>query len=128
MTRDNDHWRTIPELRIRVVYWLLSCAISEAYAEDQGEENLPSTTKKKESSGAILIPEKVDDFPLGFSTCDVQVDRILTLLRMQFLAELEVEQKEQNDFLATKIQEKAASRLVANEGGKRKQQDRRKRK
>ena len=88
------------------MYWLLSCAISEAYVEDKETPTEDSSTLPTQSEPMIL-PEKVDDFPLGFSTGDALVDRALTVLRMQFLLEIEKEQQEQNEVLAQKIQESA---------------------
>jgi hypothetical protein len=120
-------WREVPKLRIRVVYWLMSCAISEAYAEEQ-EEATNQEVSTNSGTGDTIIPEKVDDFPLGFSTGDLQVDRVLTVLRMEFLLEIEQEQKAQNEFLAKKIQETAQRQFTINEGAKRKQQNSRNRK
>jgi hypothetical protein len=109
MTRDGQHWREVPNLRIRVVYWLLSSAISEAYVEAPQPDESPTTTSSKHpvvvTAATSMIPEKVDDFPLGFSTGDLQVDRALTVLRMQFLSKLEQEQTEQNELLAKKMHE-----------------------
>ena len=97
-------WRRSPKQRTWIVYWLLSCAISEAYVEDKETPTEDSSTLPTQSEPMIL-PEKVDDFPLGFSTGDALVDRALTVLRMQFLLEIEKEQQEQNEVLAQKIQE-----------------------
>ena len=130
MVCDSIPWREVPKLRVRVVYWLVSCAISEAYAEHQNEEEANINEKKPTNGGTLhtLIPEKVNDFPLGFSTGDLEVDRALTVLRMQFLLEIEGEQKAQNEFLAKKIKERIQSQHKINEGANRKEQNRSNRK
>lgn len=91
-------WRNNPALRVRMVHWLLSCAISERFSE-QTDKNRPSLTTSED-----LLPSKLQDFHLGFSSGDSKVDDILKLVRMQYLADLEDEQEEQNQVLANLFQ------------------------
>ena len=116
-------WRTEPQLRIRVVYWLISCATSEAYADRRittTTTTTPTTTttttttnndnRNKEvaklSPSTISIPSfDPKAFPLGFSTGDDMVDRALTLLRMDLLYHLEQEQEAYNRLLVEEIKE-----------------------
>lgn len=108
-------WHRDPSLRIRVVYWIVSCATSELNAEklDPKEEQVVVTVGKepKPTPVKLILPPELDldldpnAFPLGFSTGDNQVDHILILLRMNFLNEIELEQRQYNQLLADSILE-----------------------
>lgn len=75
-----DDWMLIPRRRTRVMYWLVSCAISEAYGDSTCD-----------TSSVVL-----SNFPLGFTTDDPQVDTFLTLARMNHLDKLRKEQDQIN--------------------------------
>jgi hypothetical protein len=95
-----QHWRYDAERRVRVVYWLVSCAISEAYHDTENSE--VGHADKVDSED--VVPEwSQKDFPLGFSTGDDQIDRILTILRFQFLLQLQDEQA-RLDAVVTELQ------------------------
>ena len=102
MTTDAKVWRTCRALRGRIVYWLISCAVSESYAENV-EEDDPDRTNGAQS---ILEGTQLDSLALGFTTGDDAVDRILKLVRMQNLLGIEQQQRRQNDLLAKKIQQR----------------------
>lgn len=89
VTAEQHHWRHDTMRRVRVVYWLISCAVSEAYGETINSEVKPDSKADSVETNIMLNPK---DFPLGFKTGDEQVDRLLTILRLRFLMQLQDEQ------------------------------------
>lgn len=103
-------WRQDPSLRLRVVYWIISCATSELHAELSKPKPKPKeqvhATAMERTPAKLRLPElDPSAFPLGFSTGDDQVDHILILLRMNLLHEVEQEQQQYNQLLANSILE-----------------------
>lgn len=88
------NWRLDGRLRTRVMYWLISCAISEAHGDSSRDNDTIIATTAKDTLN-------VDYFPLGFTTDDPQVDQALTYIRMQHLLKLRLEQDGINDCIAT---------------------------
>lgn len=154
----NNDWRRHSMLRIRVIHWLVACAVSEAYgnifgaaspesvataaaaADDDaspGHVPLPAATSDKHESDPsstsrwtnplLQQVQRMDDddgsddpntffrhnFPLGFTTGDDKVDRILTLVRMTFLMELEEEQDAMNQTIADWQQQQCSVAVTA---------------
>ena len=107
---DNETcWRTNPESRGKIVFWVVSNAISELYVDqrpmDDDGDNVSSqaeATKKgadtKPDLNDIIIDK--DSFPLGFSTDDADTDGILMALRMKNLLDLRQVQKKVNERVA----------------------------
>lgn len=118
-------WRQSSELRVRIVYWLIACATSEAFGDQLSENsqpkepeqiakqnksedinqqsNQPSTTREETKTPQTVNSGQAQawkQFPLGFSTGDEEIDRTLSILRMKLLIQLENEQKEINDAIS----------------------------
>lgn len=83
-------WRDDPHTRIRVVFWLVSCAVSEVYSDkvDLVEEAANNITSNGDKGEALLSCIHKDSFPLGFSTNSPAVDGISSALRMKYLMNL----------------------------------------
>jgi RNA transcription, translation and transport factor protein len=112
--KEHPHWRYSASHRNRVVHWLISCATSEAFGDDDFEtmntekERLPEGSTQQLTSTNHHPPElsttitaskensNKNPFSLGFSTGDDEVDHILTILRMKLLIQLEEDQKKIN--------------------------------
>lgn len=86
--KESPHWRYSSWHRTRVVNWLISCATSEAFGDISEQSQTESTPTPNVDQSALENP-----FPLGFSTGDLEVDSILTQLRMKLLIQLEEDQK-----------------------------------
>lgn len=112
-------WHTDASKRWRVLHWIVTCALQEAYNDTSNDDEtnphpfatttvtattittdtaLNSTTTTNSNNNesladslSVIIPSS-QSFPLGFSTGDPQVDEIVTVLRMQFIAEMQDEQ------------------------------------
>ena len=118
-------WRSSASHRIRVVHWMLACGTSEVFGDADGgdapaseETQSPSSIKQpvvRVSPPPTAAPAKTttstqtptgstrvspENFPLGFSTGDAEVDRILTTLRMKLLIQLENDQKKVNSTIS----------------------------
>jgi hypothetical protein len=113
-----QEWRQSSELRVRIVYWLIACATSEAFgdqlsknsqpkepeqinksADTNEQSNRPSTTRE-ETTTYSGQEQAWKQFPLGFSTGDEAINRTLSILRMKLLIQLENEQKEINHVIS----------------------------
>ena len=102
-------WRTNPDSRGKIVFWVVSNAISELYVDqrpmDDDGDNISSqaeATKKeadtKPDLNNIIIDK--DSFPLGFSTDDANTDGVLMALRMKYLLDLRQVQNKVNERVA----------------------------
>ena len=106
---DNDtHWRTNPQSRGKIVFWVVSTAISELYADQtpmDGNSDKVSQQPQAEQEADTkpdlnnIIIDK-DSFPLGFSTDDADMDGILMALRMKYLLDLRQVQNKVNESVA----------------------------
>lgn len=107
---DNNetYWRTNLQSRGRIVFWVVSSAISELHADqrpmDDNSDKLSSQTEKEADActnadlNNIIIDK--DSFPLGFSTDDAGMDGILMALRMKHLLDLRHVQDKVNERVA----------------------------
>ena len=78
-----DDWNQDKHRRTRVLYWLVSCAISETHGDSS-------------SAIATTVPVDASQFPLGFTTDDLEVDKVLTYIRMKHVLKLRQEQDQIN--------------------------------
>ena len=87
-------WRNDKDRRSRVMYWLLSCAISDAFGDVEDGIH---------GSATVEDATKIDPavFPLGFTTEDPEIDEVLTKIRMKHLVRLRSEQDRINEIIAT---------------------------
>jgi len=116
-------WRYSLSHRMRVVYWLVSCATSEAFGDvtiptqDAAVEQSASLSKSEPSQAKVnssplnggggqstvsssSTSELSSKFQLGFSVGDAEVDGILLSIRMRLLMQLERDQKDINSAIA----------------------------
>ena len=104
---DNEtYWRTNPQTRGKIVFWVVSSAISELYVDqrpidDNGDKSSSQAEKEADTKPDLnnIIIDK-DSFPLGFSTDDADVDGILMALRMKYLLDLRHAQDRVNESVA----------------------------
>ena len=103
---ENTTWRSNLQSRGKIVFWVVSSAISELYADqrpmDDNSDKASSQVEKeadtKPDLNNIIIDK--DSFPLGFSTDDADVDGILMALRMKYLLDLRHAQDRVNESVA----------------------------
>lgn len=100
---ENTTWRTNPQTRGKIVFWLVSSAISELYTDqrlmdDNGDKSSSQAEKEADTKPDLnnIIIDK-DSFPLGFSTDDANMDGILMALRMKYLLDLRHVQNKVNE-------------------------------
>lgn len=111
-------WQNNAALRVRVLFFLLSVAMSEAYGDAFIDDPPPSATEPDSMPNNLRMVDytnydaissisesdldqiQSDEFPLGFSSGDSQVDRLLVVLRMNLLLDLENEQQFVNQRIA----------------------------
>mmetsp|Transcript_20734 Transcript_20734/g.30541 ORF Transcript_20734/g.30541 Transcript_20734/m.30541 type:complete len:286 (-) Transcript_20734:255-1112(-) len=112
-----SYWRYDRFKRPRLIYWIVSCAVSQQYEDsvdhlsivehvEVKEEKQPSAlpaTEKKTSSNEQEPQWKEETFPLGFTTNDEEVDKILTMIRMKYVLNLRNAQNEMNQAIAKKL-------------------------
>jgi len=117
MCRDGNgkptSWQDDPYARRKVVFWLVSCAISEVYSDQAGPvEDATEIASGNVNNNAVLLSciDK-DSFPLGFSTNSSAVDDIVNALRMKYLMDLRNLQNKVN--LTTSNMQQ----ITVNEGG-----------
>ena len=104
---DNEtYWRTNPQTRGKIVFWVVSSAISELYVDqrpidDNGDKSSSQAEKEADTKPDLnnIIIDK-DSFPLGFSTDDANMDGILMALRMKYLLDLRHAQDRVNESVA----------------------------
>ena len=86
-------WYADPQQRYRVLHWLVSCALQEVSADQTAA--VTTDTPSRKATAAATTTDSLDTaaFPLGFSTGDSEVDRVLTILRMQLVASMQREQQ-----------------------------------
>jgi len=97
--KEGISWRHEKPLRSRVIHWLFSIATLELYG-DRFIVNKDTTTAPSSNTNSLEALDNSTSFPLGFSTGDESVDRILTVLRMNLLLDLEREQQVINESIA----------------------------
>lgn len=105
---DNEtYWRTNPQSRGKIVFWVVSTAISELYADqtpmdgNSDKVSQPQAEQEADTKADLnnIIIDK-DSFPLGFSTDDADMDGILMALRMKYLLDLRQLQNKVNESVA----------------------------
>lgn len=104
-----SNWKTNPESRGKIVFWVVSNAISETYLDQRpsgiNNDNNVSLQDDATEKGADerhdlkQIVDK-DSFPLGFSTNDADIDGVLMALRMKYLLDLRRVQNKVNESVA----------------------------
>lgn len=104
-----SNWKTNPESRGKIVFWVVSNAISETYLDQRpsgiNNDNNVSLQDDATEKGADerqdlkKIIDK-DSFPLGFSTNDADIDGVLMALRMKYLLDLRRVQNKVNESVA----------------------------
>mmetsp|Transcript_28510 Transcript_28510/g.47182 ORF Transcript_28510/g.47182 Transcript_28510/m.47182 type:complete len:105 (-) Transcript_28510:2571-2885(-) len=84
------------------MYWLISCAISEAHGDSCPPTSATDTAEGSTTATAAAVDDisTSHSFPLGFTTDDPQVDQALTYTRMKHLLKLRQEQDQINDCIA----------------------------
>jgi len=104
-----SNWKTNPESRGKIVFWVVSNAISETYLDQRqlkvdncSNVSLQDDATEKgadERQDLKKIVDK-DSFPLGFSTNDADIDGVLMALRMKYLLDLRRVQNKVNESVA----------------------------
>ena len=102
-------WKANPESRGKIVFWVVSNAISETYLDQRpsgvnNDNNVSSQVDETEKvadeqQDLNKIVDK-DSFPLGFSTNDADIDGIIMALRMKYLLDLRRVQNKVNESVA----------------------------
>lgn len=102
-------WQDDPYARTKVVFWLVSCAISEVYSDQAGP--VEDVASDNGDNDVLFSCIHKDSFPLGFSTNSSAVDDIANALRMKYLMDLRNLQNKVNLITANMQQ------ITVNEGG-----------
>ena len=93
-----SNWKANPESRGKIVFWVVSNAISETYLDQRpsGINNGNNAASQADDATEKAADERQDlkkiidkdSFPLGFSTNDADIDGVLMALRMKYLLDL----------------------------------------
>ena len=105
-----SNWKANPESRGKIVFWVVSNAISETYLDqrpsginngnDAASQADDATEKAADERQDLKKIIDKDSFPLGFSTNDADIDGVLMALRMKYLLDLRRVQNKVNESVA----------------------------
>lgn len=105
-----SNWKANPESRGKIVFWVVSNAISETYLDqrpsginngnDAASQADDATEKAADGRQDLKKIIDKDSFPLGFSTNDADIDGVLMALRMKYLLDLRRVQNKVNESVA----------------------------
>ena len=88
----NEEWQNNHKIRSRIIFWLIQCAINEAYLDKTkhraGENDVGCTTDKILSKKHTSVADDSGDAHKGSQLPNEEVDTFLTSLRMYHLLEL----------------------------------------
>ena len=94
------NWKNkkMKEIRIYIVYWLVCQAISESFNDKKAKGSIKTVNDKQGYCSEHDRDNEV--FPLGFTTGDEFVDKIMTTLRMRYILESRQMQDDMNNSIA----------------------------